>query len=154
VFNKEGTVTAGNASGINDGAAAVLLMEAQTAKALGYKPIARVVAGAVAGVHPSYMGLGPIPATLKVLQRAELKIDDIDLIELNEAFAAQSIPCIRELGMDPAKVSVNAGAIAIGHSLGSTGARMFTTLVHEMKRRRVRYDSSPCASESDKESRR
>jgi 3-oxoadipyl-CoA thiolase len=139
VFKKDGTVTAGNASGINDGAAAVLLMEARTAKALGYQPIVRVVASAVAGVHPSYMGLGPIPATRKALQRAGLKIDDMDVIELNEAFAAQSIPCIRELVMDPARVNVNGGAIAIGHPLGSTGARIFTTLVHEMKRRKVRY---------------
>ena len=138
-FRKDGTVTAGNASGVNDGAAAVLLMEAQTAKDLGYKPIVRVVAGAVAGVHPDYMGMGPVPATRKALQRAGLKIEDIDLVELNEAFAAQSIPCIRELGLDPAKVNVNGGAIAIGHPLGSTGARIFTTLVHEMKRRNARY---------------
>jgi 3-oxoadipyl-CoA thiolase len=138
-FKKDGTVTAGNASGVNDGAAAVLLMEAQTAKALGYKPIVRVVASAVAGVHPDYMGMGPVPATRKALQRAGLKVDDIDLVELNEAFAAQSIPCIRELGLDPAKVNVNGGAIAIGHPLGSTGARIFTTLVHEMKRRGSRY---------------
>jgi 3-oxoadipyl-CoA thiolase len=138
-FKKDGTVTAGNASGVNDGAAAVLLMDAQTAKALGYKPIVRVVASAVAGVHPDYMGMGPVPATRKVLQRAGLKIDEIDLVELNEAFAAQSIPCIRELGLDPAKVNVNGGAIAIGHPLGSTGARIFTTLVHEMKRRGSRY---------------
>jgi 3-oxoadipyl-CoA thiolase len=138
-FKKDGTVTAGNASGVNDGAAAVLLMEAQTAKALGYKPIVRIVTSAVAGVHPSYMGLGPIPATRKALQRAGLKIDDIDLVELNEAFAAQSIPCIRELGLDPAKVNVNGGAIAIGHPLGSTGARIFSTLFHEMKRRNARY---------------
>ena len=133
-FKKDGTVTAGNASGVNDGAAAVLLMEAQTAKDLGYKPIVRVVASAVAGVHPSYMGLGPIPATRKALQRAGLKAEQLDVIELNEAFAAQSIPCIRELGLDPAKVNVNGGAIAIGHPLGSTGARIFATLVHEMKR--------------------
>lgn len=138
-FKKDGTVTAGNASGVNDGAAAVLLMEAQTAKDLGYTPIVRVVASAVAGVHPSYMGLGPIPATRKALQRAGLKAEQLDVIELNEAFAAQSIPCIRELGLDPAKVNVNGGAIAIGHPLGSTGARIFATLVHEMKRRNARY---------------
>ncbi len=138
-FKKGGTVTAGNASGVNDGAAAVLLMEAQTAKALGYKPIVRVVTSAVAGVSPSFMGMGPVPATQKALQRAGLKIDDIDLVEMNEAFAAQSIPCMRELGLDPAKVNVNGGAIAIGHPLGSTGARIFTTLVHEMKRRGSRY---------------
>jgi len=138
-FKKDGTVTAGNSSGINDGAAAVLLMEAETAKRLGYKPLARVVTSAVAGVDPSYMGLGPIPATKKALQRAGLKIEDIDLIELNEAFAAQSLPCIRELCMDPAKVNVNGGAIAIGHPLGSTGARILATLTHEMKRRGSRY---------------
>ena len=138
-FKKDGTVTAGNASGVNDGAAAVLMMEAQTAKELGYKPIVRVVASAIAGVHPDYMGMGPVPATQKALKRAGLKVGDIDLAELNEAFAAQSIPCMRELGLDPAKVNVNGGAIAIGHPLGSTGARIFTTLVHEMKRRDARY---------------
>lgn len=138
-FKKDGTVTAGNSSGINDGAAALLLMEAETAHRLGYQPLVRIVASAIAGVDPSLMGLGPIPATRKVLQRAGLTIDDIDLIELNEAFAAQAIPCIRELGMNPAKVNVNGGAIAIGHPLGSTGARITTTLVHEMKRRHARY---------------
>ncbi len=138
-FKKDGTVTAGNSSGINDGAAAVLLMEAATAKRLGYKPLVRVVASAVAGCDPSFMGLGPIPATQKVLARAGLKISDIDLFELNEAFAAQSIPCIRELGIDPAKVNVNGGSIAMGHPLGSTGARITATLVHEMKRRGSRY---------------
>ncbi len=138
-FKKDGTVTAGNSSGINDGAAAVLLMAAETATRLGYKPIARVVTSAVVGVDPSYMGLGPIPATRKALARAGLQIGDIDLIELNEAFAAQSLPCIRELGMDPAKVNVNGGAIAIGHPLGSTGARILTTLAHELKRRGARY---------------
>ena len=138
-FRKGGTVTAGNSSGINDGAAALLLMELATARRLGYAPLARVVATAVAGVDPSYMGLGPIPATRKALERAGLTIDDIGLVELNEAFAAQSLPCIRELHMDPAKVNVNGGAIAIGHPLGSTGARLMTTLVHEMKRRKARY---------------
>jgi 3-oxoadipyl-CoA thiolase len=138
-FKKDGTVTAGNSSGINDGAAAVLLMDAETAKRIGCKPMVRVVASAVAGVDPSFMGLGPIPATRKALERAGLKIGDIDLIELNEAFAAQALPCIRELGMDPAKVNVNGGSIAIGHALGSTGARIMATLVHEMKRRGSRY---------------
>jgi 3-oxoadipyl-CoA thiolase len=138
-FKKDGTVTAGNASGVNDGAAAVLLMDADTAKSLGYKPMVRIVSSAIAGVHPSYMGLGPIPATKKALERAGLKIEDIGLAELNEAFAAQSIPCIRELGLNPEIVNVNGGAIAIGHPLGSTGARIFATLVHEMKRREVRY---------------
>ena len=138
-FKKDGTVTAGNSSGINDGAAAVLMMEAATAKRLGYKPMARVIASAVAGCDPSYMGLGPIPATRKALARAGLTIDDIDLIELNEAFAAQSLPCIRELGMDISRVNVNGGSIAMGHPLGSTGARIMGTLVHEMKRRGSRY---------------
>ena len=138
-FKKDGTVTAGNSSGINDGAAALLLMEANTAKSLGYTPLVRVVTSAVAGVDRSRMGLGPIPATRKALQRAGLTIDQIDLIELNEAFAAQSLPCMRDLGMDPAKVNVSGGAIAIGHPLGSTGARLMTTLVHEMKRRNARY---------------
>ncbi len=138
-FKKDGTVTAGNASGVNDGAAALLLMEAETATRLGYKPIVRVVASAVAGVDPSYMGIGPIPAVAKALKRAGLKIQDIDLMELNEAFAAQSIPCIKEIGIDPAKVNVNGGAIAIGHPLGSSGARITATLIHEMKRRGSRY---------------
>ncbi len=138
-FKKDGTVTAGNSSGINDGAAAVLVMESTTAQRLGCKPLARFVTSAVSGVDPSYMGLGPIPATRKALQRAGLKIDDIGLIELNEAFAAQAIPCICELGMNPERVNVNGGAIAIGHPLGSTGARLLTTLVHEMKRRNARY---------------
>jgi len=138
-FKKDGTVTAGNSSGINDGAAAILMMEAETAKRLGYKPLVRVVASAVVGCDPSYMGLGPIPAIQKALARAGLKIEDIDLFEINEAFAAQSIPCIRELGIDPAKVNVNGGSIAIGHPLGSTGARITATLVHEMKRRGSRY---------------
>ncbi|MEW6333868.1 MAG: acetyl-CoA C-acyltransferase [Thermodesulfobacteriota bacterium] len=138
-FRKEGTVTPGNSSGINDGGAAVLLMEAETARRLGCRPMARVIASAVAGVDPSYMGLGPIPATRKALDRAGLTIGDIDLIELNEAFAAQALPCIRELGIDPARVNVNGGSIAIGHPLGSTGARIMATLVHEMKRRGSRY---------------
>jgi len=138
-FKKDGTVTAGNSSGINDGAAAILVMELATAERLGFKPLARFVTSAVTGVDPSYMGLGPIPATRKALQRAGLHIDDIDLIELNEAFAAQAIPCICELGMNPERVNVNGGAIAIGHPLGSTGARLLTTLVHEMKRRNARY---------------
>jgi len=138
-FKKDGTVTAGNSSGINDGAAALLLMDADTARARGQQPMARIVASAVAGVDPSYMGVGPIPATRKVLQRAELRAGQIDLVELNEAFAAQALPCIRELGLDPARVNVNGGAIAIGHPLGSTGARLMVTLVHEMRRRQARY---------------
>jgi 3-oxoadipyl-CoA thiolase len=138
-FRKDGTVTAGNSSGINDGAAALLLMDAGTAHACGLQPMARIVASAVAGVDPSYMGVGPIPATRRALQRAGLRADDIDLVELNEAFAAQALPCIRELGLDPARVNVNGGAIAIGHPLGSTGARLMVTLVHEMRRRQARY---------------
>jgi 3-oxoadipyl-CoA thiolase len=138
-FKKDGTVTAGNSSGINDGAAALLLMDADTARARGQQPMARIVASAVAGVDPSCMGVGPIPATRKVLQRAGLRADQIDLVELNEAFAAQALPCIRELGLDPTRVNVNGGAIAIGHPLGSTGARLMVTLVHEMRRRQARY---------------
>ncbi len=137
-FAKDGTVTAGNSSGINDGAAALLLVEADTAKRLGLSGLAIVGCSASAGVDPSCMGLGPIPATRKALSRAGLKIRDLDLIELNEAFAAQSIPCIRELEMDPSRVNVNGGAIALGHPLGCSGARITTTLLHEMKRRGAR----------------
>ena len=141
VFQPEGgTVTAGNSAGINDGASAVMLVNEDALKRYNLKPLARVVASAVAGVDPSVMGLGPIPATRKVLERAGLTLADIDLIELNEAFAAQSIACIRELGLDPAKVNVNGGAIALGHPLGSSGARITATLLHEMQRREgVRY---------------
>ena len=136
VFAKDdqGTVTAGNSSGINDGAAAVLLVEAEHAKNLGLEALAFVGPSASAGVDPAHMGLGPIPATKKVLDRAKLGLDDLDIIELNEAFAAQSIACIRELGLDESKVNPNGGAIAIGHPLGCTGARLVTTLVHEMNR--------------------
>ncbi len=137
-FAKDGTVTAGNSSGINDGAAALLLMEETTTKRLGLPMLARIGPSATAGIDPSCMGLGPIPAVRKALARAELKIGDIDLIELNEAFAAQCIPCIRELGMDASRVNVNGGAIALGHPLGCSGARVATTLLHEMKRRGVR----------------
>ncbi len=133
-----GTVTAGNSSGINDGAAAILLVEAEKAKELGLEPLAYVGVSATAGVDPACMGLGPIPATRKVLERAGLAIKDIDLIELNEAFAAQSLPCIRELGFDEQKVNPKGGAIALGHPLGATGARMIATLVHEMKRTNTR----------------
>lgn len=133
-FARDGTVTAGNSSGINDGAAALLLMEEETAKRLGLIPLAIVRQSATAGVDPSCMGLGPIPATRKALERAGWKIDDLDLVELNEAFAAQSIPCIRELKLDPKKVNPNGGAIALGHPLGCSGARIVTTLLHEMKR--------------------
>jgi 3-oxoadipyl-CoA thiolase len=134
-----GTVTAGSSSGINDGASMVLVMSAEAAKRLGKQPMARVVATGVAGVSPEVMGLGPVPAVRKALARAELTMQDIDLIELNEAFASQALACMRELGMDPAKVNVNGGAIALGHPLGASGARVVTTLVHEMRRRQVRY---------------
>jgi len=132
-------VTAGNSSPLSDGAAALLLTSPEKAKTLGLKPLARIVASAVAGVHPSYMGIGPIPATLKALQRANLSVDLIDLVELNEAFASQSLACIRELGLDTKKVNVNGGAIALGHPVGCSGARIMTTLIHEMRRRKVRY---------------
>jgi 3-oxoadipyl-CoA thiolase len=138
-FQRDGTVTAGSSSGINDGAAAMLIMERQAARARGYRPLARVVASAVAGVDPQVMGLGPIPAVRKALQRAGLAAGDMDLIELNEAFAAQALACIRELELDPARVNVYGGAIALGHPLGATGARLLTTLVHALKRRGGRY---------------
>jgi 3-oxoadipyl-CoA thiolase len=139
-FRKErGTVTAGNSSGINDGAAALLLASADGLKRLGDpRPLARVVVTSVAGVEPRYMGIGPIPATRRALARAGLRIHELELIELNEAFAAQAVPCMSELGLDPTRVNVNGGAIAIGHPLGASGARLATTLVHEMKRRHAR----------------
>ena len=137
-FAKDGTVTAGNASGINDGAAALLLVESKTAERLGLQVLAVVGSSATAGVDPSCMGLGPIPATKKALKRAGLSVGDIDLFELNEAFAAQAIPCMRELGIDPERVNPNGGAIALGHPLGCSGARIVTTLLHEMKRRGVK----------------
>lgn len=139
VFRKNGTVTAGNSSSLNDGAAAVLIMSRTKAKELGYTPMARIVSTGVAGVDPRYMGIGPIPATQQALKKAGLTIKDIGLMELNEAFASQSLVVIRELGIDPEIVNVNGGAIALGHPLGCSGARIMTTLVHEMKRRNVRY---------------
>ena len=138
-FKKDGTVTAGNSSGINDGAAAMLLANENTVKLFNLKPIARIVSMAVAGVDPSIMGIGPVPATKKALQRAGLNINDIDLIELNEAFASQSIACIRDLDLNPGKVNVNGGAIAIGHPLGCSGVRISATLLHEMKREKLKY---------------
>lgn len=140
-FKKEGgTVTAGNSSGLNDGAATLLLMSAEKAKALNLKPIARIVASASAGVPPRVMGYGPIPATRKALQRAGLKMKDIGLVEINEAFAVQSLAVMEDLELDPEIVNVNGGAIAIGHPLGCSGARLMTTLVHEMKNRgNVKY---------------
>ena len=134
-----GSVTAGNSSGINDGAAALLVTSAQRAAELGLRPMARVVATAVAGVDPATMGLGPIPASRLALERAGLTVDELDLVELNEAFAAQAIPCIRELGLDPERVNVNGGAIAIGHPLGASGARLALTLALEMRRRGARH---------------
>ena len=140
-FRKQkGTVTAGNASGLNDGAAAVLLASPEgLARLGGRRPLARFVASGVAGVEPKLMGLGPIPATQRALARGGINATDLDLIELNEAFAAQAIPCVRELDLDPARVNVNGGAIAIGHPLGASGARLVTTLVHELSRRGARY---------------
>ncbi|KPK63122.1 MAG: beta-ketoadipyl CoA thiolase [Gemmatimonas sp. SG8_38_2] len=138
-FKEDGTVTAGNASGLNDGAAALLIVSREKAEELGLSPMARIVGSAVAGVEPECMGIGPIPATQKVLSRTGLAIDEIDLVELNEAFAAQAAACIRELGLDWEKTNVNGGAIALGHPLGCTGARLMTSLVHEMRRREARY---------------
>jgi len=138
-FAADGTVTAGSSSGINDGASAVLVMSGEAARAMDARPFARVVSSAVAGVSPEVMGLGPIPASRLALARAGLSIDQIDLIELNEAFASQALACMRELGADPARVNVNGGAIALGHPLGASGARMITTLLHEMRRRGARY---------------
>jgi 3-oxoadipyl-CoA thiolase len=134
-----GTVTAGSSSGINDGASAILIMNADVAAQRGLRPLARIVVSAVAGVAPDVMGLGPVPAIRKALDRAGLTIDAIDLVELNEAFAAQAVACVRALGIDPARVNVNGGAIALGHPLGASGARIVTTLVHEMVRRQARY---------------
>ncbi len=134
-FRKGGTVTAGNSSGLNDGAAALLLTSAEKAEALGLKPMARVLASAAAGVPPRTMGLGPVPATRKALQRAGLKIEDMGLVELNEAFAVQSLAVMRELGLSEKITNVNGGAVALGHPLGCSGARILTTLLHEMRRR-------------------
>ena len=138
-FRDGGTVTAGNSSGINDGASAVLLVEADTARGLGLHPLARVVSTAVAGVDPAVMGIGPVPATRKALDRAGISAADLDLVELNEAFASQSLVCVDELGLDPAKVNVNGGAIALGHPLGMSGARLITMLTHELRRTGGRF---------------
>jgi 3-oxoadipyl-CoA thiolase len=134
-----GSVTAGNSSGINDGAAAVLVMSEARARELGMHPIARLVSSAVAGIDPATMGLGPIPASRRALERAGIAVGDLDLVELNEAFAAQAVPVMRELGLDPERTNVNGGAIAIGHPLGASGARLTATLLHEMRRRGARY---------------
>ncbi len=139
-FLKDGTVTAGNSSGINDGAAATLIVSEEVVKKYNLKPLARVVATAAAGVEPAYMGIGPVPATLKALKRAGLQVKDIDLVELNEAFASQSLACIKDLGLNPDIVNVNGGSIAIGHPLGCSGSRITATLLHEMQRRgNVKY---------------
>ena len=138
-FEADGTVTAGNSSGLNDGAAAVLLASEAALREHSWRPLARIVTSAVAGVEPQRMGVGPVFATRKALKRAGLELDQIDLVELNEAFAAQSLACVKELGLDRDKVNVNGGAIALGHPLGCSGARILTTLVHEMSRRGVRY---------------
>jgi acetyl-CoA C-acetyltransferase len=138
-FIKDGTVTAGNSSGINDGAAAMLLASETAVKKYGLKPLAKIRSMAVAGVDPAIMGIGPVPATQKALQRAGLKISDIGLTELNEAFASQSLACISDLGLDINTVNVNGGAIALGHPLGCSGVRISVTLVHEMKRRKTQF---------------
>ena len=138
-FTKDGTVTAGNSSGINDGAAALLLASEEAVKLFNLKPLARIVSLAVAGVEPSIMGIGPIPATQKALQRAGITANDLNLIELNEAFASQSLACIKDLNLDASKINVNGGSIAIGHPLGASGARISTTLLHEMKKRNSKY---------------
>jgi acetyl-CoA acetyltransferase family protein len=138
-FRKGGSVTAGNSAGINDGAAALVLMARTQAEQRGLRPRARIITSAVAGVDPAYMGLGPIFATRKALQRANLSIKDMDLIELNEAFAAQTLQCVRELNIDRERLNVNGGAIALGHPLGCSGARLVVTLLHELERRDGHY---------------
>lgn len=138
-FKENGSVTAGNASGINDGAAASLIVSEDVVTKFNLKPLARIVSMAVAGVEPAYMGIGPVPATQKALQRAGLKISDLGLVELNEAFASQSLACVKDLGLNPEIVNVNGGSIAIGHPLGCSGVRISATLIHEMKKRKVQY---------------
>ena len=139
-FAKEGTVTAGNSSGINDGASVCLIVSEDALKKLNLTPLVRIVTTSVAGVHPDYMGIGPVSATNKIIQRSNLKITNIDLIELNEAFASQALACMRDLNLDPEKVNVNGGSIAIGHPLGASGCRISATLIHEMKKRpQVKY---------------
>lgn len=138
-FSKDGTVTAGNSSGINDGAAAMLLASGEAVRKYGLEPMAKIVSMGVAGVDPAIMGIGPVPATQKALQRAGLSVADLGLVELNEAFASQSIACVRDLGLDINKVNVNGGAIAIGHPLGCSGVRISATLLHEMKRTETKY---------------
>lgn len=138
-FKKDGSVTAGNSCGRNDAGAAIVLMSEEKARELGVKPLARIVTDAVVGVPPQIMGIGPIPAVRKALAQANMTLSDIELIELNEAFASQSLAVIRELGLDMNKVNVNGGAIALGHPIGATGARLMTTLLYEMHRRKLKY---------------
>ncbi len=138
-FREGGTVTAGNASGLNDGAAALVIASEERAQALGAEPLGAFVGSAVAGVDPRVMGIGPVPAVQKLLERAGVGVDEIDLVELNEAFASQSLVVIRELGLDPERVNVNGGAIALGHPLGMSGARLVVTLLHELRRREAHY---------------
>ena len=138
-FAKDGTVTAGNSSGINDGAASLLLASEEAVKKFALHPVARIISMGVAGVDPAIMGIGPVPATKQALERAALNISDIDIVELNEAFASQALACIHDLNIDINKVNVNGGAIALGHPLGCSGARISTTLIYEMKRRNVKY---------------
>jgi acetyl-CoA C-acetyltransferase len=138
-FREGGTITPGNASGINDGAAALVLASEERARELGVEPLGRFVASAVAGVDPGVMGIGPVPAVQKLLARAGIEASDLDLVELNEAFASQSLQVIRELGFDPERVNVNGGAIALGHPLGMSGARLVVSLLHELRRREGRY---------------
>jgi acetyl-CoA C-acetyltransferase len=139
VFSKTGTITAGNSSGITDGASAIVLVSEEEATRRNLKPIARIVDYAIAGVDPKIMGIGPVPAVRKLLSKSGLKLDQFELVELNEAFAAQVLACLRDLPIDPEKVNVNGGAIALGHPIGCTGSRIVTTLVHEMQKRKVRY---------------
>ena len=139
VFQKDGTVTAGNASPLNDGASALVLMSAPEAERRGLEPMARLVSAAAAGVDPSYMGIGPVPASARALEKAGLRVEDVDVWEVNEAFAAQSVACVKLLGIDPERVNVNGGAIALGHPLGSSGSRLVATLVRELGLRQARY---------------
>jgi acetyl-CoA C-acetyltransferase len=141
-FGKNGTVTAGNASGIVDGGAAVVVMPLNEAQKRGLKPLGRIVSWGIAGVDPKIMGSGPVPATKIALHKAGLKLDDIDLIELNEAFAAQALAVVKELGINPEKLNVNGGAIALGHPLGATGTRLLITLLYELRRRKAKYGLS------------
>jgi acetyl-CoA C-acetyltransferase len=138
-FKKDGSVTAGNASGINDGAAALVVAAREKAQKIGAKPLARILSYASSGVDPKIMGMGPVPAVRRVLERSGLTVADIDLFEVNEAFAAQALAVSRELGLDPAKVNVNGGAIALGHPIGASGARVLTTLIHALRTRKQRY---------------